>query len=168
MPEFPQKRSVSDTECAFWFSLQISTEIFVKPRTMQYSQYKFTNVKCLLFLFKLNHKWILSTDFSKLCNKNFTKSIGQRHTWTETDTLKLPVTFCTHNEKPWKRDNRWYFMPCGLIFRTACSQEVRDMWEIDLPPPVFSQSLVFYFGMLLIPDCLSWTILSKVCLGLHF
>jgi hypothetical protein len=61
--------SVPNTECVFWFSLQIVPETFLIPRKIQLdilNVHKSLHVKYLLFLPDFNETWIFLIDLQKV------------------------------------------------------------------------------------------------------
>ena len=62
-----RKKTLLNTKCVFWFSLQLLSETFLilrrNERDMVKKFYPFFHVKCQLFFWDINETWIYSTDF---------------------------------------------------------------------------------------------------------
>jgi hypothetical protein len=62
-----------NTECVFWFSLQILSKIFLILRWM----YTGLHVKCPLFLSHFNQTWTFLTDFQKILKYEISQKFVQ-------------------------------------------------------------------------------------------
>ena len=99
--DFIKKKKLLNTECVFWFSLQLLSEIFLVLRRIKRDMTKnsrMSNVMYRLLTSDFNEIWIFWTDFLKNTKFHENMSIGSRivpcgRTYWRTDMTKTRVAF---------------------------------------------------------------------------